>query len=355
MADTNPFSMDAWLQAQRTYWDAWTEISKQAMNYANPVTAAAPTNWAEGLQKWWGMAAPAAPQPAQDFYNKLVASGNAYLRMLEEMAKTAQSGAGSWQEMFDKSSEIMLGAFRQPPYAAATTDWTQPWQQAMSAWQQAMTSSPAAPSEWLQGLFPQFPGAAQLREQMQQLLNMPGVGFYREMQGQYQTLGQLMLDYESALNEFGRYIGDIAQRSMKRMQQLVSERNDPITSGRELYNLWVDACEEVFADAALSDEYSRLYGSVTNNLMAVQKQGSAILDETLETLNLPNRRELDTLQKRVHDLRRENRQLRSGLVELRQEIDQLKANKTAAAPRRSSSKSGTAGKAAPAADSDSAQ
>ncbi len=328
MADTNPFSVDAWLQAQRSYWDAWSELTRQAFDYSHARTQT-PNTWADGLQKWWEMVAPTAPPSMQDLYNRLVATGSWYLRILEEMGKAAPVASSQWQDLYTKTGDFMLAAFRNAPYTGSG-QWFAPWQQGMAAWQQALTNTtPPLAADWLKGLFPQFPAATQLREQFQQYLRIPGVGFNRELQGQFQTLASLLLDYDAALVDFGNYIAEIAKQSTDHLQKMLGEREEPVQTGREWYNLWVDACEEVYADAALTEEYSKMYGRVTNTLMAVQRQATMMLDKTLAMMNLPNQREIETLQERMVALRRENRELRTGLVELRGEIDQLKQDKTA--------------------------
>jgi hypothetical protein len=78
----------------------------------------------------------------------------------------------------------------------------------------------------------------------------------------------------------------------------------------------VDVCEEVYARFAMSEDYTRLYGEVVNALMAFKKQANLIVDDTVEAFNLPTRKEVDSLHKRMHDLRRENNHLRKAVWDL---------------------------------------
>jgi regulator of replication initiation timing len=87
---------------------------------------------------------------------------------------------------------------------------------------------------------------------------------------------------------------------------------------RQLYDLWVEVSEEHYAEFAMSEEYQALYGDMVNRLMVMKKHYHEMTDDLLRSLNLPNTREVDTMQHRLQQLRREN-------IELRREIGEIKA------------------------------
>jgi BMFP domain-containing protein YqiC len=74
----------------------------------------------------------------------------------------------------------------------------------------------------------------------------------------------------------------------------------------------------VYAEFALSEEYTKMYGDVVNALTSYKKQLHKYVDDQLEQMNLPNRQEIDSVHKRVHEMRREN-------IQLRKDIEALKA------------------------------
>jgi len=57
---------------------------------------------------------------------------------------------------------------------------------------------------------------------------------------------------------------------------------------------------------------------MVNRLMILKKHYSEMTDDALRALNLPNTREVDTMQQRLQQLRREN-------IELRKEIKEIRA------------------------------
>ena len=101
---------------------------------------------------------------------------------------------------------------------------------------------------------------------------------------------------------------------------------------RELYDLWVEVSEEHYAEFAMSEEYQELYGDMVNRLMIMKKHYSEITDDMLRAFNLPNTREVDTMQQRLQQLRRENFQLRKELAEIRSMLQELRVAPAAKAP-----------------------
>ena len=95
-----------------------------------------------------------------------------------------------------------------------------------------------------------------------------------------------------------------------------------IHSLREIYDLWVDANEKAYADFVYTDEYSELYGRMTNSLMAVKKHNRNYIDEILASLNMPTRKGMNTMLKRQQEIRRENIAARKKIRQL--EKDQKK-------------------------------
>ena len=124
-----------------------------------------------------------------------------------------------------------------------------------------------------------------------------------------------------------------------------------MTSLREFYNIWVDACEEVYGEYAMSGEYSEMYGEMVNALMQVKRHSSLLVDEMLESMNMPTHREINTLHQRLHEMRREYRALRDEIEQLRGETERPAASPAAtkkAAPvkKRAPAKKRTTKKAA---------
>jgi class III poly(R)-hydroxyalkanoic acid synthase PhaE subunit len=166
---------------------------------------------------------------------------------------------------------------------------------------------------------------------LDQFLSSPALGYTRESQEKYQKLHRVMLHYQKAMHDYNIAMSKVnleAVELFQRKMHQLSETDTEITSVKELYVLWVDACEEVYAEYAMSDSYAALYGELVNSLMAVKRQTSRIIDEFLESMNMPTRKEVSTLHKRVQETRRDYNRLKEDSVEeMREELESLRAIK----------------------------
>jgi cell division septum initiation protein DivIVA len=57
--------------------------------------------------------------------------------------------------------------------------------------------------------------------------------------------------------------------------------------------------------------------------MALKRHFSQMVDESLGAMNMPTRSEIRTLQNRLQETRRENKQLRHDLEDLREKLERL--------------------------------
>jgi len=320
MADQNPFSPDQWLEAQRQYWDAWGRLARQTLG-ASPGTDQGTDPWTQALEQWRQTVAQAAPPPVTDVYDKLLAAGQTYFKALQGLGGTP---GADWGETLNRTLESMQAAFTQDA-GKGMRGLTDFWQLPMDTWQRMASLLTPTPGDTLRGLHPERAAAGHWREQLSQFLSIPAVGYSRESQEQFQRLGQLVLDYEKALGDYNAQLGRIGSECVQRLQKQLGEREEPITSGRAFYDLWVDTCEEVYGEAVLTDDYARVYGHLVNALMALKYRGMQIVDEALATMNMPAQREIDTLQERLQELRRQNQTLRCSLEELQDRMEALEA------------------------------
>lgn len=161
---------------------------------------------------------------------------------------------------------------------------------------------------------------------------IPVVGLQREDLMQQQ---ELVAATQAAVEATARYQALIQQantKGLERLQQRLlarTEASPPIDSLRKLYDMWVDAAEDAYAEIALSDEFRVAYGDMVNSQMRVrqlqQKQTAAWCRE----LGLPTREEVSALGERLQQVRREIRQQATSdpgdeILALRREVAALR-------------------------------
>jgi hypothetical protein len=126
-----------------------------------------------------------------------------------------------------------------------------------------------------------------------------------------------------------------------------------------LYDLWVDAAEEAYAEIALTEEFREAYGAMANSQMRARSLQQQQTEQLCQQWGLPTRREMDTLGERLQQVRREARASRAGtavdhskeIADLRREVAELRRQWVAAGvkpvpARRSTAKKATAKAAA---------
>ena len=181
----------------------------------------------------------------------------------------------------------------------------------------------------------------------------PAFGMDREQHMQQQALAQAMLAAMQAAGRYQALIQRANAQGLERLQEKLAEHAEPgrqISSLKGLYDLWVDASEEAYAQIALTDEFRHAYGEMVNAQMRVRQLQQKQTEAVCQQLGMPTRAEVSSLGERLQALRRELRA--SGTVggdaageidTLRREVAALKRQldartTAAAAPRPRASK-----------------
>lgn len=314
MADpANDFIRDYQALAQQS-WDAWTRQFQQ-QPAANP------------------FAPPPAPAAGNDTLERMLAGLKGYFDWMQAAAagSAAPSPGNDWrqqlQQMFGGASQPFAQAFGGIDGAGAEGFMRQ-WQ----AWLQAAGHSG-------------FGGMPDTRGPT------PAFGLNREQQMQQQALAMALMASMQAMARYQELIQRANVQGMQRLQDKLAEPGRQIDSLKGLYDLWVDAAEEAYAEIALSDEFREAYGEMANTQMRVRQLQQQQTEQICQQLGMPTRSEVSSLGERLQALRREFRASRAGtptdqadeIVALRRELAALKrqlasVSATAAAPKKAATK-----------------
>jgi class III poly(R)-hydroxyalkanoic acid synthase PhaE subunit len=271
-------------------------------------------------QYWgaWGDALRgAAPQSGMD-------AGLQGLRdALGAWTKAASGGQGGFDNVlghFNRQNGDWFGQMQQ--LAAQFSGRDHSAQDVSRAWQQMLGGNP------FQGLFqgmrgPGLEGLEQwseaaapwlqnLRNEAASTLGMPAFGFAREHQERLQALAQAQLRWQDALAAYNALMAKTSQDAYARFESKLAERKEPgrqLGSVRALFDLWVDAAEEAYAQVALSPEYRKAYGERVNAQMQLRAGTQAIAEQTANLLGMPSRTELDSAHRKIAELERQLRRM----------------------------------------------
>jgi class III poly(R)-hydroxyalkanoic acid synthase PhaE subunit len=138
----------------------------------------------------------------------------------------------------------------------------------------------------------------------------PTFGQNREQQMQQQAMAAAAMESLQASARYQTLIQRANAQGMQRLQDKLAEHAEPgrqIDSLKSLYDLWVDAAEEAYAEIALSDEFRETYGEMVNTQMRVRQMQQQQTEQICQQLGMPTRSEVSSLGERLQALRREFR------------------------------------------------
>ncbi|HWG11119.1 MAG TPA: class III poly(R)-hydroxyalkanoic acid synthase subunit PhaE [Rhodanobacteraceae bacterium] len=339
MANNSDRTLEDWQAMSRKYWNAWSDATRKAFGSVLPEAPATAAPWHEGLEQWSRMFAANGSQ--NEMVERLMAGAKSYFAMLQSLAaKSAGQGAAMDAQAW---TNTLRESFNFPGADAGLID--NPLARAMRE----------IAGQGAKGFEQMMENLAPFTKQAHALLGMPAFGYLREHQEQYQKFAQAMLDYQEQSNRYNALIARASRRGFELFEDKLAERGEPgrqIESVRALYDLWVDAAEEAYAEIALSPEFREVYGAVVNAQMRVRKHVQQEVERIATDLGMPTRSEIDSIGKRLHELRRESRsrgdiaELVAEVAALREEVERMKTAGTksaygasAAHPRKTAAKS----------------
>lgn len=278
MADpTKDFIRDYQTLAQQS-WDAWTrQLQQQQQPAPSPMSHPFFTPPTTGFS-------------SNDTLERSLSGLKGFFDWMQAAAASGQASAQppDWQQqlqqMFGSSNPPFAQAFAGIDSAGAEGFGKQ-WQ----SWMQAMQNSPMG----------EFPGAQG---------PTPTFGLNREQQMQQQAMAAALMESLQASARYQALIQRANSDGMERLQNKLAAHAEPgrqIDSLKGLYDLWVDAAEEAYAEIALSDEFRDAYAEMINTQMRVRHMQQQQTEQICQQLGMPTRSDVSALGKRLQAMRRE--------------------------------------------------
>ncbi len=322
MADSSHIDwLDQWQALSRQGLAAWQEIARSGeAAHSSPEWAGWP-----GLQRAPLFCANSGAH--NETAERLLEGAKNYAAFMQSMlaasAGNAQGGSGpSWTEALRQGLAAMggdTGLFEHP---------------AVRAWR-------AMPGQGGEGFAHMMGALNALRSpppdtaDLKAWMNLPAFGLHREQQEHAQKTATAWLEYQEQMRRYSALMLEAAQRGFARFEAKLAEHEEPgrqIESMRALYDLWVDAAEEGYAEIALSPEFREVYGALVNAQMRVRSQTQHEIQRVATDLGMPTRSEINSIGERLQALRREVRaraadaSVTDELTRLRDEFAALKAS-----------------------------
>jgi len=289
--------MAAVQKAQADLWRQWSALGQSAaMGAAGAAPAGAgPAGTAgpEGLARQFLQQCEQYLGVSQSLWDLLTRS--TAITDPEQRARHFMDGAAALQQQFAllwaSSSAGLAGA------GGAGAGWPgmnlggATWPGA--AWPGAMAGWPGA-----SGMGAAWPGAG--------AFGLPALGPAREQQEAWQRIGQLLMRCSMAQMQVGNQWNDIIGRSLRELAERLAPRlkggASPGTM-KELYDLWVDAAEGVYGQAARASAFVQAQAELTNATSQLRSAQRELLEEWARQFDLPTRSELNSIHQQLRELK----------------------------------------------------
>jgi len=289
-----PGSAGEFEQMARQYWNAW----EQALRGEIPGTASASVQpgsqaWQDALQCWTEAF---AHQPVtNDVMARFGHQARQWYAQIQQVAAQFGGRGGSPAEI-TQAWKTALGESGVNLFQSLLDSMNGPGMQGMDQWLRAVQ-----------------PVLNALKGESGTWLNTPAFGFAREHQERLQALAAAQLEVQQATGTYQELLLGASQAAFARFEQRLSAQaaeGQRIETARALFDVWVDAAEQAYAELALSTEYRTAYGNLLNAQIRLRAGIQREVEQFCAQLGIPTRSELDGAHRKIVELERELRRIR---------------------------------------------
>lgn len=272
----------------RQYWSAWGDAMRQG-GMGAPVPPQPAQQWQQAVD-WWSQLLPGGRSQANDAVGRFNQQASQWFGQMQQIAAQFAGQDGS------------------------ARDVSQAWRQAMGAngdgnpftdlFKSMRGQGAHGMDEWLDQVKPYLEGFQQQSQRWQQL---PAFGQYREHQERWQALQLAHQEYQQRTEAFNALMLKCAQHAFEVFEDKLIGHEEPgrqITSARALFDLWIDSAEQAYAAIALSAEFRKVSGALTNAQMRLRGCIQLEVEQLTGLFGMPTRTEVDSAHRKVADLER---------------------------------------------------
>jgi len=292
---------DAGALAQQ-YWSALTEAMRSAGGGARQQDP-----WQAAMQSWSQLAGGgAARNDAGDAIERFSAQARQWFGTMQQVAEQFAGKSASAEEIAGAWKQAMGGGGN--PFADLFSGMTGRGQSGFE--------------DWYAQIAPMFGGLPKggmfdgLRQESMSWLRTPAFGHNREQQERLQALIEAQLELQQKNDAYNALMLEVGREAFDRFERKLAERSEPgrqLQSARALFDLWIDAAEEAYAEIALSAGFRKVYGELVNAQMRVRAGIQSEVERLCGLLGMPGRTEVDSAHRKIAELERQLRRLRDAV------------------------------------------
>lgn len=131
----------------------------------------------------------------------------------------------------------------------------------------------------------------------------PAVGLMRGHEQAWRDLAEAQVQYRQLEAAVLAQLNAVQLEALTLLEQRVRERNEPIAEMRELYDLWIECGEEIYARCVRSESYCTAQAALANAASELRLKQQVILDRALRMFDLPTRSELNSVHRQLREIK----------------------------------------------------
>ncbi len=290
------------------YWKALSEVMRSVGGGAPPQDP-----WQAAMDSWSQLAGGARRNDASDAIERFSAQARQWFGMMQQVAGQFAGRSASAEDIAGAWKQAMGGGGN--PFASLFTEMTGRGQSGFDQWYQQV--APMFKGMFGGGMFDSnmFTGMrhdSMLRDGMQSM-HMPAFGLHREHQERWQALAEAQFELQQKNDAYNALMLEAGRDAFERFERKLAERSEPgrqLQSARALFDLWIDAAEEAYAEIALSNGFRKVYGELVNAQMRVRAGIQREVELIGGLFGMPGRTEVDAAHRKIAELERQLRRLR---------------------------------------------
>lgn len=327
--------LNGWLEAQNSFMKNWFG-AMQGNPFLNLVFPGMLDQWRrlseESVQALDAETASSAKATARQFLasqNEITRFMAIFMDAWRAQALQARSPE-EWQATISQYTSRMREQWMQSPASVFKTS-----QNLADLWKLYMDEIQKFSGPWLASLL-QMPGQLVSRngdtpelievanlywdayeKTLGRLMVSPSLGYSREFNEKLGRSFQIWVDYRRVDFEYQSLLTDTwinAFESLLQKLVTMAQKNEAVTSLRQLLNLWIETADAEFIELFHTEDYAKVQAQLLNHAMAAKRQQRELVEIGLRTNDLPTRTELEDAHRSIYELRKEVRGLRKELA-----------------------------------------
>jgi class III poly(R)-hydroxyalkanoic acid synthase PhaE subunit len=311
-------------QAERL-WRTWSDALRSV---ASGDSAPSQDLWRGALDRWSELAGAAMggsgqrDAPQRDPFDRFSRQARQWLGAMQDVAGQFVGKAASAEEIVDAWRQAM-GSTGNNPFGAMFAQMPGRGHAGFDQWYEQIAPFLSMPLSSA-GLGTGFGDTGEFahrliggfRDEGREWLRMPNFGPAREHQERWRVLAQAQLDLQEANDDYNAMLAQAGRDAFDRFERKLAEHCEPgrrLQSARALFDAWIDAAEDAYAEIALSPEFRAKYAALVNAQMRVRAGVQREVETLGGQLGMPTRTEVDSAHRKIAELERELRRMRKAI------------------------------------------